>query len=304
MTHTIIFNISGGAGKNIAATAVIESIKAKYPKSDIIITTPWIDAWINNPNVSKIIDISKDTGFFENYIYKKDVTLFFFDPYNDEDFLYRREHVIETWCELCGVPCITKQPKLYFTSEENISVLKKISDTAQTDIEKKKPLFFIQPSGGATNQPYPISWARDLPLKTAEEVVDKMNNLGYRTIHIRRKDQIALPNTTWIEFTIREAMCAIQFSAKRLFVDSLAAHVAGALALPTVVVWVTNSPKVFGYEIHTHIEAFEKNPEKIEFRHSPDAYLDTYNIAGIWSEHPFSDDMIFDSNDIVKKLNN
>lgn len=300
MTHTIIFNIAGGAGKNIIATAVIESIKAKYPTSQIIISTPWRDVWLNNPNVSKIIDLTTTPSFYEEYVYKKNVTLLFFDPYNDTEFIYRREHIIETWCRLCGVPCITKTPRLFFSENEKEAVRKKLYSNIVDKDDVRKPLFFIQPSGGANNQPYPISWARDLPLKTAEEVVKAMNEQGYRSIHIRRKEQLPLAGTTWIDFTLREAMCSIQFSDKRLFVDSLATHVAGAFELESVILWVTNSPEVFGYSTHQHLEAFKNNQDKLEWRHNPDAYLDQYNIAGVWSEHPFMDDEIFEKEEILK----
>ena len=295
MKKQIIFNIAGGLGKNIMATVVVASLKKSYPDRDIIVTTPWGIAWEGNPNVAKIVDLEKNPFFYRDHIKGTDSMICRLDPYNADDFFHKRKHLIEIWCDLCGVPYdVSIAPKLFFTDAEKEAVKKKLFH----DPSDKRPLFFIQPSGGASTQPYPISWARDLPLKIAQEVVDAMNKKGYRTIHFRRDKQLPLEGAEWIPFTLREALCAIQFSDKRLFVDSVAAHAAAAFELPSVVTWVTNTPKIFGYKMHTNLETVEHK----DFRHMSEAYLEPYNIAGVWSEHPYHSDAIFDSSEILNKL--
>jgi ADP-heptose:LPS heptosyltransferase len=306
MKKQIIFHVTGGLGKNIAATAVVSLLKKTYPDHAFIVLPSWKEAWEHNPHVDMIIDIEKTPFLYRDYIKGTDSKIFRLDPYSADDFFHHRKHLVEIWCDLCGVPWHQPDaddyrtpgelgtPQLFFTEEEKEKVRKKL----HADPHDKRPLFFIQPSGGAFNQPYPISWARDLPLKIAQEVVNEMNKRGYRTIHLRRENQIALDVAEWIPFTLREALCAIQFSDKRLFVDSFAAHAAAALNLPSVVTWVTNPPKVFGYPLHINIEAKERE----EFRHLPDAYLEPYNISGVWSEHPYETDMIFSTEEILKHL--
>lgn len=294
MKKQIILSIAGGLGKNIAATAVVSSIKKMYPDRAIIVATPWEIAWEQNPQVDKIINLEKTPFFYRDYVKNTDSIVFRLDPYHTDDFLHKRKHLIEIWCDLCGVPYDGSMPLLYFTEAEN----EKVKKVMYPNPKDERPLFFIQPSGGASNQPYPISWARDLPFATAQEVVDEMNKKGYRTIHIRRENQLPLRDVEWIPFTLREALCAIKFSHKRLFVDSVCAHAAAALEMPSVVTWVTNSPKVFGYPLHTNIEVHEP----AEFRHSPDAYLEPYNIVGVWSEHPYATDKIFNAKEILEKL--
>ena len=298
MKKQIIFNIAGGLGKNIMATVVVESLKKAHPNRDIIVTTPWGIAWEGNPNVVKIVDLEKNPFFYRDCIKGTDSMICRLDPYNADDFFHMRKHLVDMWADLCGVKNEKEgsecRPELFFTGAEKEAAMKKLYQ----DPSDKRPLFFIQPSGGASNQPYPISWARDLPLKIAQEVVDEMNKKGYRTIHFRRDNQIALKDAEWIPFTLREALCAIQFSDKRLFVDSVAAHAAAALGLPSVVTWVTNTPKIFGYKMHENLETEEKK----DMRHLPDAYLEPYNISGVWSEHPYHTDAIFDTSEILKKL--
>ena len=54
------------------ATSVISSLRVQYPKAKIIVQTPWIDVWKNNPNVDLIIDIIKDELAYKKYVYGKD----------------------------------------------------------------------------------------------------------------------------------------------------------------------------------------------------------------------------------------
>ena len=81
--------------------------------------------------------------------------------------------------------------------------------------------------------------------------------------------------------------------------DSFAQHVAATLNLPSVVLWVVNSPKVFGYDVHTNIVA---NPETKQSDIRA-AYLSKYNISGELVEFPYkNENEIFDIAKIVEAL--
>ncbi len=288
----LIFNIAGGVGKNITASAVVRLLAAKYPDHEILISSPHKEAWSNNPHVTKVIDLEKTPDFRETYLKDGKNLLFLQDPYQAEDFIFRRKHLIEIWCELCGVKYDGEMPELFFTDEERERVKSKLNIN-------DKPVFIIQTSGGYINQSYPISWARDLPLGTAQEIVNRMKSEGYEVLHIRRENQYGLEGAIRPPFeTLREFLCALQFSNKRLLIDSAPQHAAAALALSSTVVWIVNSPKVFGYPMHHNIlPALEE-----KFRHNPDAYLDKYNIWGTLAEHPYDTDQIFDVEEIMKTL--
>ncbi len=292
--NSIIFNIAGGVGKNILATAVVRKLKKDFPDKEIIVSSPWEIVWRNNPDVNKIISIEHTPNFYNEYIRGKNSKIIFLDPYSSTDYFYQRKHLAEIWSDLCDITTTDLEPLLYFTDEEKKSVQAKLASINPTG----KPFFFIQSSGGAINQTYPISWARDLPISIAEEITEVMNQKGYLSLQFRRENQIALKGTVWLPLDQREAMCAILFSDKRLFVDSFAAHAAAALKKPSVVTWVINSPKVFGHKIHKNIET----KSQTVFRHRIDSYLEPYNISGIWHEHPYETDIIFDSEEIINLI--
>lgn len=288
--NKIVFMISGGIGKNVMATAMIEATKKQFPKKEIIIATAWPAAWFNNPNVSKIIDIVREKDIFKK-INRDSFSFFNHDPYFEQDFIYRKKHLIEIWSKMYGIKYNGELPKLYFSESEK----KDVKNRLPID----KPLFFIQTSGGAPNQEFPISWMRDMPLNIAQEIVNKMISKGYRVIHLRREDQYPLEKTDRLDFNLREAMCAIQFSEKRLFIDSFAQHAAAALEKPSVVTWIGNKPEIFGYKIHKNLLPIEKP----KFRHQVDSYLEPFNITGLIHECPYNTDKLFNVEEIIKNLN-
>jgi len=293
----LIFNIAGGLGKNIMATAVARAIKEAYPDSRLVVSSPHREVWLDNPRVAEIVNLETTPNFQRDYIEGKNALVFRYDPYLTENFIYRREHLTKIWCDLCGVPYSGEKPELYFTTREKEAVQKMLSDSTPEKI-KTQPLFFLQTNGGAPMQTYPISWARDLPLSLAEKIVTEMNHRGYRTIHLRRNEQPAVPGAECLALSHRQVLCAIQFSEKRLFIDSFAQHTAAAFNLPSTVVWIVNSPKVFGYQLHHNL--LPTTPE--EFRHHPNSYLEQYDITGRWEECPYANNSLFDPKQILDSL--
>jgi len=90
----IIFSISGGAGKNVLATAVVKAIKAKHPEMNIVVLTAWKDVWMYNPNVYRTYNFQNTPYFYENYIKGKNVKIFSLEPYPPESYILKKEHLI------------------------------------------------------------------------------------------------------------------------------------------------------------------------------------------------------------------
>ena len=47
----IIFQIDGGLGKSIMATAMVKVIKNRYKNSNIVVVTAFPDIFLNNPHI-------------------------------------------------------------------------------------------------------------------------------------------------------------------------------------------------------------------------------------------------------------
>jgi hypothetical protein len=261
----VIFGVEGGMGKNVLATAVVRAINKQYPDRKIIVMTAWPDVWLCNPRVERVLQFGMTPYFYKDYIDGKDSLVFIQDPYKQTEAIYRTKHLSEIWCELHGITWDGETPELYFTSLE--------FDFLTQLINKQKPIFLLQTFGGAQGQQHKYSWARDLSPVLAQEIVNRMSK-DYRVIQIRREDQIGLQGCESLSVNPRQLALSILLSDKRLFIDSFMQHCAAALGKSSTVVWIGNSPTVFGYSIHKNIKS---NFEVGSLRNS---FYDPFDISG------------------------
>jgi len=115
----IIFTINGGIGKCIFATAVIEAFAEQRPDKKLIVVSGYPDVFIDNPHVHRSFAFSNIQYFYETYIKGLDSEIYVHNPYEQTDFIYARKHVIQVWCELCGLKYDPKYTtKIYLTQRE------------------------------------------------------------------------------------------------------------------------------------------------------------------------------------------
>ena len=285
----IIFQINGGLGKCVMATAVTEVIKKYYPDSNLIVVSGYPDVFLNNPFVDRSFSFGEHSYFYSDYVEDGNFIAMIQDPYLDTKHLKKEEHTIETWCKMNNMEYNGEQPKIYLTEREIQFFAKKYTSD--------KPIMLIQTNGGA-EQNIKYSWARDIPFHVVEQVIEKYK-FGYNILHIKREDQPSFPNTIPVTDSFRGIAVLIYMSSKRLFMDSFGQHTAAALGKESTVLWVVNSPKVFGYENHKNIlcEPFTKKPElKL-------AYLNKFNIMGEPVEFPYqNENEIFNTEKVIQSL--
>ena len=286
----IIFQISGGLGKSIMATAVCSAIKKRYPEANLIVVSAYADVFLNNPNVHRAYAFGNVSYFYDEFIDGKDFKVFANDPYLVTEHIRQNEHLIKTWCEMFDIPYNGEMPEIFLTERER--------QFYQNKFTTDKPLMVIQTNGGAQTE-HKYSWSRDLPSTAVIKVIEQFKD-DYYTAHIKREDQLTYENTIPITDSFRGLCILLTLSSKRLLIDSFAQHAAAALGLPSTVCWITNKPKVFGYELHDNVLA---NPftNKPELRN---AYLSKFNIAGDLVEFPYnSENEIFNVEAIIESLN-
>jgi hypothetical protein len=287
MNKYVILHIEGGIGKNVIATAVIRSISNKYDDRKIIVLTAYPDIYYLNPRVYKVFQFGQVSYFYEDYIKDCDSIIMSQDPYRETDYVYRKKHLSEIWCDMYDLEWSGEQPELYFTHLEG--------DFLQTIIKKDRPIFLINAFGGAQNQQHKYSWARDIPPTLAQEIVDEASK-NYRVIQVRREDQIALKNCEYLSLNIRQIALALLYSDKRLLIDSYLQHAAAAMNLPSVVLWSCNSSKVFGYKIHTNISSDIKEASLRNSLYEP------YDISGDPIQLETHPNILFNKEEIMNSL--
>jgi ADP-heptose:LPS heptosyltransferase len=290
MANTVIFQIDGGLGKSIMATAVLKVIKKEYKKANIVVITGYPEVFINNPNVNKVLHQQQAVGIYKSYIENKDTKVFITDPYSTSDFITESNHLLKIWCDLYGLKYNGELPEIFLSKGEK--------EYFAPFYKLDKPIMAIQPNGGAIGQPLKYSWTRDLPASVVNEVISKYKN-DYAILHIKREDQMIYENTIGALDSWRSIAIMLTLSTKRLLIDSSSMHIATALNLPSVVGWIGTNPKVFGYDLHTNIVANEPTkPVNIE----SNSYTRHQLFEDI-STLPYNNfDEIFDTQRIINSL--
>jgi hypothetical protein len=287
----IVFQIDGGIGKVIASTAVAKAIKKKYPNDNLIIISGYPEVYLNNPNVYKSFQFGNISYFYTDYLENKEALLFLHNPYLEVDYVQEKKHLIQVWCEMFDLPYNNEMPEIYLTKRE--------LDFYQQKYKSDKPMLLMQTNGGA-NHDLKYSFARDLPSVVVSKVIEHFRN-DYNIVHIRRDDQIGYNFTTPITAGFRDIIALALLSTKRLLIDSFLQHACASMGLKSTVCWITNNPKVLGYELHDNILA---NP----FTHQPElknSFLAKFNIGGDPIEFPYkSEDEIFDVEKIIASIQN
>lgn len=287
----IIFQIDGGLGKHIMATAMVKVLRKRYKNAHIIISAAYPDVFLNNPHINECFNTNQMNGAYLKYVKDQDCKIFVADPYHHTSFITEKEHLYKTWCKIYGLHYNNEQPELYLTQPE--------TDYFKPFYNVEKPIMVIQPNGGPQGQGFKYSWTRDIPEPTVNEIIQYYKE-DYTIVHIKREDQYTYPDTMQALDGFRSIAILLQLSKKRLLIDSFGQHLAAALDLKSTVCWVTTKPKIFGYKLHDNIQAnpFTKEPQIQNTVYQPfDLSQDIHSIPY------YNLDEVFDSNKIIESLN-
>jgi len=290
MVHNVIFQIDGGLGKSVMATAVLKAIKKEYKKANIIVITGYPDVFIGNPNVNKVLHQQQAVGLYKNYIHNKDTKVFITDPYSTSDFITESNHLLKIWCELYGLKYNGELPEIFLSKGEK--------EYFAPFYKLDKPIMAIQPNGGAVGQPLKYSWTRDLPASVVNEVISQFKD-DYAILHIKRDDQMIYENTIGALDGWRSIAIMLTLSTKRLLIDSSSMHISTALNLPSVVGWIGTNPFVFGYDMHTNIRANQPTKE-VNFESNSYTKHQLFEDIATMPYNNFSE--IFDTQSIINAL--
>jgi|TARA_R110000796_G_scaffold54382_7_gene127229 ADP-heptose:LPS heptosyltransferase len=288
----VIFQIEGGLGKSIMATALVKVIKKRYKNSNLIVITAFPDVFLNNPNVFEVHHIEKINGLYLSRIKDTKCKVFASDPYRDTDFITETPiSLFKTWCKIYGLHYNNEQPQIYLTQPE----IDYFTPFYNTD----KPILAIQPNGGPEGIGQ-YSWTRDIPTVNVKEIIEHYKS-SHTIIHIKREDQTIYENTLQALDGFRSIAILLQLSDKRLLIDSFSQHMAAALNLKSTVCWITTKPEVFGYKIHNNIKAeqFTKSPDLT------DAIYNPFQLVQDIHTIPYKDlSEVFITKNIIDSLNN
>jgi len=280
-----IFQIQGGLGKHIAATAVAKAIKAAYPERELIVVCAWPELWASLPFVYRVFPLGNTQYFYEEYIDGKDSLIFANEPYFTTTHVNKTHRLVESWCMMYGIPYNGETPMLKINPEQK----KSIRNFYESKFEGK-PFLLMHTNGGLYTSERPYSWARDMPFDVATKVAKHFS----KTHFIMQVTRPASPRIEGVfvrheQLSNTELMGLLELTDKRLFIDSSLQHGAAAFGLPSTVLWNATSSVIFGHSIHDNIQAKEKPKKSL-----PGSYLFDYQFDANENEFPYEDDDLKD----------
>ena len=145
----LVWHIEGGLGKNIASTALLSSIKEKYPDRKVIMTVSHPEVFVNNPNIYRVYSLGNIPYFYQDYIEDKDVLVFRQEGYFQTGHITKEKHLINNWCDILGLEYKKQTPVINFNL-----VQKRMVNLWRKD----KPILLIQSNGGPMDDSKVYSW--------------------------------------------------------------------------------------------------------------------------------------------------
>ena len=277
-----IFHIEGGVGKNIVATNVVRNIKKTYPDRKLVVVSPYPEVFIHNPYVYRVYKTGLCPYFYEDYIQDKDSLVFKHEPYNSNEVITRKCSLAQAWCNSLDLEFDQNKPELYFN---NIEIQN--SQVIFNKVNQGKPVIAIQTNGGMGQKDNQINfnWYRDLPPFYAQQLVNKYSD-KFTFVQIKNGYQIALEGVQQVDLSLREIFLLLSQCKGAVAIDSLVQHVMATFQKPSLVFWIGNSPVVYGYEMHTNLQAQVNMTDNIE------SYMDQYPLNNQGHQCPSSYKMV------------
>ena len=280
----ILLSIEGGAGKNLAATGAIKKATEMGHVVDII--TAWPSIFEGNPYINKIYDWGRYEYLQEQL--KGYDKLILNDPYRQHEFLTLNIDLTAQFNWMLNECMEYVKPEFYYSLAELEEVKAMLSDI-------QKPILAIQTNGGTGTS---WNWPRDFKLEEAVELINQLTS-QYEIIHFRGPNQPEITGIKHIgELSLRQAIIALEFTQKRIFIDSVYQHAAAALNKESIVLWNATDSNKFGHPIHDNIQAnapLLKNMNRLDGLFNG---LDNSNNKCPFAPHQ----KIFNINDIILKL--
>lgn len=296
MKKYLVFEITGGAGKNIMGTALLNPLKEKFPDRDIIVVASWPETVLYHPVPSKVYRLGHTPNFYHNYIENKDTIVLKHDPYYNSDYIMGKNHLIPSWFNMYNLDYNGHYPDI----RVNASFLDSAFSKKNTI---DKPILLIHTNGGSVDENrVRYSWTRDMPYYVAKGLVERHKD-NYYIIQVGRREDDKIEGVNELvnpsNMSMLDAFCLLKISDKRLLIDSSLQHVAASWQLPSVVLWIGTCPKRLGYSIHKNITPHKDTMKNHKL---PNSYLEKYQLWGAPVECPFDGVDIFDVDIIEKEL--
>jgi hypothetical protein len=268
----LILNVQGGIGRNIMATAVVRNLKKAYPDKKLIVMCGCPELFLKNPNVYRVYSLMNPIYFYEDFIKNRKTLMLNVEPYQHFDYVYKKKHFVECWCEMLGIPCDSIYPEIFLTKVEKELAEYHLKCYGTTMVlcqfeggkvpEGKDPKSRIASRSAM--------FRRSLPEKVQTEIVDALNTLGFKVGCVVAGNTYITGCCERIEYPLRAVIALIPYVAGIITIDSFLMHASACYKRQALSLWSGTNPDVLGYDCHVNLR---KNVCETPECHRPNSYL-------------------------------
>ena len=259
-----LYFVTGGLGKNIIFTSILDQLYEKH-KDKICIEASYPKVFYNNPFVASAFPFTVNpilnVGSQEHYMQYEEIHGA--DPYYF-NFLKKEEHIITSYQKLNNLEIVDKLPNVYW----DIQLEKKLQQT----IKEISPFILLQFSGGPTNASYDANNIRDYNQGQllVNKIKQKFPNLN---LLVFGYDHSSYDNALKINFQLTEQYFILaKYCLTFISIDSALQHFASSTYLNKkgIALWGETFPHIFGY--NKNINLLSSTPHVVDI--DPDKILD------------------------------
>lgn len=311
----VLFIVSGGLGKNIMATAVAKQIKDHFQDCILHVQCSYPDVFVNLPFVDKAYPWFDprlpNVDFYEAHL---DFDVLETEPYKDLSYRQAKSHLVDSWCSRIGIAKpLDILPKIELADNEIEWANAQIK---QLNLPTGIPLIAFQPFGGTSlyqpdtaNDLLRQRQVRNLPVKVAQEIVNKITEKGIPIIQISLPTEPKLDKTLLVNVgngqVVNPRLMFATLSICKAFVgiDSFGQHAWKALGKSDgIVCWGATDINQLGYKTNKNLLA-KSVACNIHPCKRPDGHMGDILANGqLWQCPKKSACMEFKAEDIIETL--
>lgn len=246
----VLISVEGGLGKHIMFTALTKGLKDKYDEVNVVSPYPDIMA------ACKYIDKSFQSGMADltELVYSDDCDIFSSNPYNHQDFIKKKLHILEAWAEQLNILTIKDRPVINTDLiDKNIKIE---TDKIISDLGDK--YIVVQFCGGQSPIGNGVGEYKEV-LKRNYYDAQELVNLIKEKYPEHKILNYSLPNEYGLNHSVKlQAPYIFYFNIlksadKIVCIDSSLQHMAAAVNKEAIVLWGETRPEHFGWKIHKNI---------------------------------------------------
>ena len=240
-----IFTVTGGLGREICYTGVLDKYHELHPEEEIIVLSGNTDIFQNKEYITRVYPLHS------SYLYN-DVILtadkyIETEPYNDIDYFKNKKHITQVLNKMINGIDEPINANISLNEGEITT-----SETFMTEFKEKHPkkkMCLLQAYGATGGYKKQDPTNRSLTDNETEQVINILKENGYHVFMVGHDESKGFPGTQLFKgLPLRQSIALMKYADLVVSIDSFTTHVLGMFNKEGVVIWKATDVNNLGYD--------------------------------------------------------